>query len=85
MVGKKTKHSLQRCRNLSLADTFKIVRLMEIHDGLKQTISTNVGFGLLQTVSDPNTKRCAREDVGTPKRVDYEITHWLKRGTKHFL
>ena len=31
-----------------------------------------------------DTRRCANEDVGLRKGVNYEISHQLERGTKHF-
>ena len=40
---------------------------MAIHNGPKQTISANGGFGLLQMVSDSGTERCAMEDTGSPR------------------
>ena len=59
---------------------------MTIRNGPKRTVLTSGGLGLLQIVSEPNTGQCASEDVGrTPRGVDFEIPHWLDRGTKHFL
>ena len=54
-----------------------------IRNGSKRTISANGGLGLLQMVSEPDIGRCASEDAGPPKKVDYEIPHRLERGTKH--
>ena len=51
-----------------------------IRSRLKQTISTSGGSELLQIVSES-----ASEDARLPRGVDYEISHRLKRGTKHFL
>ena len=36
---------------------------MAIRNGPKRTISTSGGFGLLQMVSEPNTRRYASEDA----------------------
>ena len=43
---------------------FKIVRLMAIRTRPKWTIFTSGGFGLLQMVSESDTKWCASENVG---------------------
>ena len=59
--------------------------LKSIHNGPKRPISANGGLGLLQMVSELDTGWCASEDVGTPRGMDYEIPHWLERGTKHSL
>ena len=67
-----------------------------ICNGLKQTIFASSEFELLQMVSQLGTERCASEDVGChnrkhdrdtgpPRRVNYEIPHWLERQTKHSL
>jgi len=45
-----------------------------IRNGPKQTTSASGGFGLLQIVSEPDNKRCASEDVGSPRGVDCEIS-----------
>ena len=57
----------------------KTVRLTVIRNGLKWTISTSGGLGLLQMVLEPDTGWCL------PREVDCEIPHWLERGTEHFL
>ena len=41
--------------------------LMAIRSRPKRTISTNSGLGLLQTVSEADTGRCASEDAGPPR------------------
>ena len=46
-----------------------------IRNGPKRIISVSGGLGL----SEPNTRRCANEDTGPPRRVDCEIPHWLER------
>ena len=51
----------------------------------KRTIFVNGGLGLLQMVSEPNTRRCASENAGPPRGVNCEVSHRLKRGTKHSL
>ena len=51
----------------------------------KRTISTTGGLELLQMVSKPVTRRCAIEDVGSLREVDYEIPHRLDKETKHSL
>ena len=56
-----------------------------ICNGPKQTISVGGGLGLLQMISEPNTGWCANKDVGSPRRVDCEIPHWLEKETKHSL
>ena len=56
-----------------------------IRSGSKRTIFVNGGLGLLQTVSESITERCASEDAGPSKRVDCKIPHRLERGTKHTL
>ena len=43
------------------------------------------GLGLLQMILEPDTGRCASEDVGPPRGVDREIPHRLERGMKHSL
>ena len=43
---------------------FKTVRLMAIRNGSKRTISVSSRFELLQMVSEPDTGRCASENVG---------------------
>ena len=40
------------------------------------------GLGLLQMVSEPDTRGCASKDVRLPMRVDCEMSHQLKRKTK---
>ena len=54
-----------------------------IRNGPKRTISTSGGFGLLQMVSESDTRQCASEDVEPLRGVDYEVLHQLERGTKH--
>ena len=53
-----TMHSLQGCGN---------VRLITIHNGLKRTISTSSGLGLLQMESEPGTRQCASESTLDPQ------------------
>ena len=36
-------------------------------------------------VLEPYIERCANEDIGLLKGVNYEISHRLERETKHFL
>ena len=52
-----------------------------IRNGPKRIISVSGGLGL----SEPNTRRCANEDTGPPRRVDCEISYRLERGTKYSL
>ena len=54
-------------------------------NGPKQTISVNGGLGLLQIVSKPDTGRCASENAGLSRRVDYGIPPQLERRMKHSL
>ena len=61
---------------------FKTVRLTAIHNGPKRTISASGRIGLLQIVSELDTRRCVSEDAGSPRGVDCEISHRLKGGTK---
>ena len=61
------------------------MRLTAIRNRSKQTISVSGGLKTLQMESELGTERCASEDVGPPRGVDYEIPHRLERGTKHFL
>ena len=42
-------------------------------------LAVGSGLGLLQMVSEPNTGRCASENVGPPRGVDCEIPHQLER------
>ena len=63
----------------------KSLRLTAIHNGPKQRISTSGGFELLQIVLELDTGQCAREEAGSPREVDCEIPHRLRRGTKHSL
>ena len=56
-----------------------------IRNGPKLIISASSGLGLLQIVSEPDTGRCANEDVGPPRRVDDEIPRRLERGTTFFI
>ena len=42
----------------------------------KRTIYASGGFELLLIVLEPDTGQCASMDVGTPRRVDYEIRVW---------
>ena len=58
---------------------------MAIRNGQERTISANSGLGLLQMVLELDTERGANEDVGLLRKVDCEILHRLKRGTKHSL
>ena len=48
----------------------------------KRTIYVSGGLGLLQMVLELDIGRCASEDAGVPRGVDYEIPHRLERGTK---
>ena len=64
---------------------FKTVRLTAIPNGPKWTISPSGGLVLLQMVSEPNIVRCANEDTGLLRGLDYEIPHRLERETKHSL
>ena len=48
----------------------------------RQTISANGKLGLLQMVSESDTRRSVARML-TPKEVDCEIPHRLERGTKH--
>ena len=83
-----TKHSFIRVwKPLPRRQRYKIVRLTTIRNGLKRTISASarLGLRLLQMVLEPNTKRCASKDAGSPWGMDYEISHRLKRRTKHSL
>ena len=64
---------------------FKTVRLTAIRNRPKRTISTSSELELLQMVSEPDTERCANEDAGPRRGVDFEIPHQLERGTKHSL
>ena len=50
--------------------------------GKKRTVSTSDGLRLLQIISESDIERCASEDVGPPRGVDYDIPHRLERGTK---
>ena len=36
-------------------------------------------------VSESNNGRCANENAGGARGVDFEIPHWLERGMKHSL
>ena len=45
----------------------------------KRTIFASSGLGLLQMVSESDTKQCTSEDAGC------EISYQLERGTKHSL
>ena len=56
-----------------------------IRNKVKRTISTSSELGLLQRVSEPDTERCANEDVGLPKGMDCAIPYQLERGTKYSL
>ena len=56
-----------------------------IRNGPKRTISASGEFGVLQMVSEPDTGRCANENVEPPMGLDCEIPHRLERGTKHSL
>ena len=56
-----------------------------IRDEPKWTISASGGLERLQIVSELDTGQCASEDVGWPRRVDFEIPHQLERGIKHSL
>ena len=58
---------------------------MTIRIKLKRTISVSNGLGLLQMVPELDTKQCVSEDTWASKGVDCEISHRLKRRTKHFL
>ena len=53
-----------------------------IFNGPKWIISANGEFGLLQMVLEPDTRKCVRENVGTPNGVDCEILHRLERGSE---
>ena len=44
---------------------------------LKRIVSVSGGLEPLQIVSEPDTRRCASEDAGTPRGVDCEIPYWL--------
>ena len=54
-----------------------------IYNGPKRTIFASGGLGLLQMISELDTRRCASKDTELPRGVDYEILHRLERGTKH--
>ena len=54
-------------------------------ESLKRTIYASGGLGLLQMVSEPNTRQCVSEDAGPPSGVDFEIPHRLEGGTKYSL
>ena len=56
-----------------------------MHNGQKRTISVSDGLGLLQLVSEPDSKRCASEGTRPRKGVDCEIPHVLESRTKHSL
>ena len=56
-----------------------------MHKGSKRTIFASSGLELLQMILESVIRRCANKDVGSPKRVDCEIPHWLERGAKHSL
>ena len=58
---------------------------MTIRNEPKWTITVIGGIELLQMISELDTERCAIKDTEPPRRVDYEIPHWLERGTKHSL
>ena len=45
---------------------FITVRLTVIYNRSKGTVSACGGLGLLQMVSEPDTKRCVGEDIGPP-------------------
>ena len=51
----------------------------------KQTISVSDGFEPLQMISKADTGWCASENARPPRWVDGEISHRLKKGTKHSL
>ena len=53
-----------------------------IHNGPKRTISAGGRLRLLQMISEPDTGRCASEDIRHPRGVDCDIPHRLERGTK---
>ena len=54
-----------------------------IRNESKWTISTSGGIGPLQMVSNPDTDGMLVRTL-TPKKVDCEISHRLKRETIHF-
>ena len=53
-----------------------------IHNKLKQTISASGELWLLQMVSELNTRRCASEDVGTPREWIVR-SHICRRGERN--
>ena len=55
------------------------MRLTEICNRSKLTISASSGFWLLQMVSKLDIEWCASEDARSLKRVDCEIPHRLER------
>ena len=61
------------------------MRLTAICNGSKWTISVSDGTGLLQMVSESDTKQCAKEDAEPPRGVDCETPPRLERRTNHFL
>ena len=54
-----------------------------IHNRLKRATSPSGELELLQMISEPDTRRCTRKNIGSPRGLDCEIPHWLGRGTKH--
>ena len=56
---------------------------MTIRNGSKQIISVSSGLGLLQMVSEPDTRWCVSEDARPPRGVDCEIPHRLEKGMKY--
>ena len=63
---------------------FKTLRGKSGMESSMRTTSAS-GLGLLQMILEPDTGRCASEDVGLLRGVDCEISHWLERKTKHCL
>ena len=45
---------------------------------VRESPSTSGGLKLLQMVLESDIGRCASEDAGPPRGVDYEIPHWLE-------
>ena len=56
-----------------------------IHNRLKRATSPSSELELLQMISEPDTRRCTRKNIGSPRGLDCEIPHWLGRGNETFL
>ena len=64
---------------------FKAARLTAIRNEPKWIISTSGRLKLLQMVSEPDTKWCAREDASPPRRVDCRDLTSIGEGNETFL